>query len=42
MKSRIVQAVLLVVLFTLGVVVFNSMSTPSSEGPSDGYVAPSP
>lgn len=42
MKSRIVQAVLLLVFFVLGVVVFNSMKAPQSEASNDGYVAPAP
>jgi hypothetical protein len=42
MKSRIVQALLLIILFVLGVIVFNSMNAPQPEVSNEGYVPPSP
>ena len=42
MKSRILQAILLIILFVVGVVVFNSMKSTPTEVSNEGYIPPSP
>ncbi len=42
MKSRIVQAILILIVFAVGVVLFNSGSNDTPATDSSGYVPPSP
>ncbi len=42
MKSRVLQAIILLIVFVIGVVLFNSGNNDTPTTDSSGYVPPSP